>query len=282
MRKWDFALLTLLIISLSLNYFIWIEIKDIKDNQTGMARRDELDRIGMSVSEAVQTLEVFAQEQKWIKDSTFILEKERSSINSMVVQAMFTFSTMDEKQQPYFLYREKGTEEWIELELVHNRLLDYGLDLNLSPLIEYEYQIITRGDNKRAGDVRQIPYNTYGAPKWKEEIEFITGSEDIQLKIYVFMNQNIPQAGMEPKNVTLKLTAYGKELQRLPLAQNNTDKPEVWNVKLKLTDPTVIDDIEAFVEVEYENGLQRTDDIELFQQRVEYEVNKHKKVLVNS
>ena len=282
MRKWDFALLMLLIISLSLNYFIWIEIKDIKDNQTGMARRDELDRIGMSVSEAVQTLEVFAQEQKWIKDSTFILDKERSGINSMVVQAMFTFSTMDEKQQPYFLYREKGTEEWMELELVHNRLLDYGLDLNLSPLIEYEYQIITRGDKKRAGDVRQIPYSTYGAPKWKEEIEFITGSEDIQLKIYVFMNQNIPQAGMEPKSVTLKLSAYGKELQRLPLSQNNSDKPEVWNVKLKLTDPTVIDDIKAFVEVEYENGLQRTDDIELFQQRVEYEVNKHKKVLVNS
>lgn len=275
MRKWDFALLTLLIVSLSVNFFIWLEIKDIKDNQTSMARRDELDRIGMSVSEAVQTLEVFAQEQKWIQDSTFMLDKERSGINNMVVQGMFTFSAMEADQTPYFMYREKGTEDWLELELIHNRLLDYRLELNLSPLLEYEYQIIARGDKKKAGDIQQIPYSIYGAPKWKEEIEFITTSEDIQLKIYVFMNQNNPLTEMAPKSVTLKLTAYGKEFHSMPLTQTKADKPEVWSVKLRLTDPTVIDDIKASIEVEYQNGLKRINDIELFQERVEYEVQKN-------
>ena len=276
MRKWDLALLTLLIFCLGLNFFIWQEVKDIKNNQMDVARRDQVDRIGLSVSEAVQTLEVFAKEQKWVQESYFLLDKEKSGTNTMIVQARFTFSTMEQNHIPYFLLREKGSKDWVEFELEHKQLLDYTIDLNLSPLAEYEYQIITYGDKKKTSDVRLIPYNLYGVPKWKEEIKAITGnSGDIEFVIKVFMIQSSSLPDMEPKNVTLKLEAYGKELETLSLSKENLDGSDTWSVKLKVSDFKVVNDIEAFIEVEYQNGLQRKDDIELFIQRVQYEINKN-------
>ena len=285
MRKWDLALITLLIICLGFNVFIWREVKDIKESQTGMARRDQVDSIGLSVSDAVQTLEIFAKEQKWVQENTFVLDKEKSGTNIMVVNAKFTFSAMEQNQNPYFLYREKGAQEWIQLELEQKGVLNYVVELNLAPLLEYEYQLLTSGNLKRATDVRVIPYNIYGVPKWKEEIKPITSnSGDIEFKIYVFMTQNWPLLGMEPKYVTLKLEANGKELKNLPLNKENENNSDKWYVKLNITDFALIDGLEAFIEVEYQNGLQRIDDIELFKQRVEYEMNKNNdvKVLVKS
>ncbi|KUO62518.1 MAG: hypothetical protein APF84_01850 [Gracilibacter sp. BRH_c7a] len=286
MRKWDLALITLLIVCLGVNVFIWREVKDIKDNQTGMARRDQVDSIGLSVSDAVQTLEVFAKEQKWIQENTFLLNKEESGTNTMVVNAKFTFSTMEQNQSPYFLYREKGAQDWIQLELAQKGVLNYEVELNLAPLLEYEYQLLTSGDQKRASDIRVIPYNIYGAPKWKEEIKPKTNnSGDIEFKIYVFITENWPLPGMEPKNVTLKLEANGKELKNLSLVKDNENKPDTWNVQLNITDFALIDGLEAYIKVEYLNGLQRVDDIELFKQRVEYEIEKNNtnaKILVKS
>lgn len=285
MRKWDIALITLLIVCLGVNVFIWREIKDIKEGQTGMARRDQVESIGLSVSDAVQTLEVIAKEQKWIQENNFLLDKEKSGINTMVVNAKFTFSAMEQNQEPYLLFREKGSQDWIELELKQNGVLNYAVELNLAPLIEYEYQILTSGDQKRASDVGVIPYNIYGVPKWKEEIKpIISNSGDVEFKIYVFMTQNWPLPGMEPKNVTLKLDTNGKELKNLPLNKENEKKPDKWSVKLNITDFALIDSLEAFIEVEYQNGIQRIDDIELFKQRVEYEMKKNNdvKVLVKS
>lgn len=285
MRKWDIALITLLIVCLGVNVFIWREIKDIKEGQTGMARRDQVENISLSVSDAVQTLEVIAKEQKWIQENNFLLDKEKSGINTMVVNAKFTFSTMEQNQEPYLLFREKGSQDWIELELKQNGVLNYEVELNLAPLIEYEYQILTSGDQKRASDVGVIPYNIYGVPKWKEEIKpIISNSGDVEFKIYVFMTQNWPLPGMEPKNVTLKLEANGKELKNLPLNKENEKNPDKWSVKLNITDFALIDSLEAFIEVEYQNGIQRIDDIELFKQRVEYEMKKNNdvKVLVKS
>ncbi len=284
MRKWDLALITLLIICLGFNVFIWREVKDIKESQTGMARRDQVESIGLSVSDAVQTLEIFAKEQKWVKENTFVLDKEKSGTNTMVVNAKFTFSEI-EQNPPYFLYREKGAQEWIQLELEQIEVLNYFVELNLAPLLEYEYQIITSDDQKKATDVLVIPYNIYGVPKWKEEIKpIMSTSGDIEFKIYVFMTQNQPMLGMEPKYVTLKLKANGKGLKNLALSKENEKSSDKWNVKLNITDFALIDGLEAFIEVEYQNGLQRIDDIELFKQRVEYEMNKNNdvKVLVKS
>ncbi len=286
MRKWDLALIALLIICLGVNVFIWREVKDIKDNQMGMARRDQVDSIGLSVSDAVQTLEVFTNEQKWIQENTFLLDKEKSGMNTMVVNAKFTFSTMEKNQRPNFLYREKGEKDWIELELEQKGVLNYDIELNLAPLIEYEYQLLTSGEQKRASDIRVIPYNIYGVPKWKEEIKPITSNTgDIEFKIYVFMTQSWPMPGMEPKNVTLRLEDNGKELKNLPLSKDNEKSSEAWKVRLNITDFAAIDGLEAFIEVEYQNGLQRRDDIELFKQRVEYEMDKNNsnaKILVKS
>lgn len=284
MRKWDLVLVTLLIACLGLNLFIWREVQEIKENQTGAARRDQVDRISLSVSEAVQTIEVFAKEQKWIRENSFLLDKDNSGTDTMVVEAQFTFNTMEQKQKPFFLLREKGSKEWVQLELEHRRLLDYAIALNLSPLVEYEYQLITHGDWKRSSDICIIPYNIYGAPRWKEEIKVISvNSDEVDFTIYVFMAKDWPVSGMEPKNVTLKIETNGKELHQLSLDKENTNSPEKWKTKLRISDLTVIDEIEAFIEVEYQNGLKKKDDIELFKQRVQYEINKNSpnKILVN-
>lgn len=284
MRKWDLALVMLLIVSLGINVFIWLEVKDIKESQTSMARRDQVDSIGLSVSDAVQTLEGFAKEQQWIQENAFLLDKEKSSTNTMVVNAKFTFSTMEQNQSPHLLYREKGAQDWRQIELEQKGILNYAVELNLVPLIEYEYQLLTSGEQKRASDVRTIPYNIYGAPKWKEEIKpIISNSGEIEFKILVFMNQNWPVPEMEPENVTLMLEADGKELKNLPLHKESESSSDTWSVRLNINDYAVIDGLEAFIEVEYQNGLQRKDDIELFKQRVEYEINKNGvKVLVKN
>lgn len=276
MRKWDFVLIILLVISLGFNYFIWRDVRDIREKQVGIASRDQVDDLEADISEAIHILEVFTKEQRWLKESTFLLDKQTSGTDLIPVTGLFTFNRMELGQSPYLLYREKGTQNWLHLELKETTVLTYAGKLHLSPVLEYEYQLAARGDEIKASEISLIPYNVYGLPKWKEEIKPVPGdSNKMEFNIYVYISQHRPLPDMEPKNVSLILTADGKELEILPFSPEKTDNTNTWSVRLTFSDPTIVDKIEAFVEVEYMNGLKRKDDIELFQQRVQYEMSKH-------
>lgn len=276
MRRWDFMLIVLLVISLGFNFYIWRDVRDIRENQVGIARRDQVDNLETNVSEAIHILEVFTKEQRWFKESTFLLDIHTSGTDLVPVTGMFTFNRMELDQFPYLLYREKGTENWLELELEETRVLTYAGKFYLSPQSEYEYQLAARGDEVKASEISLIPYNVYGLPRWKEEIKPVSaGSDKIEFNIYVYISQHRPLPEMEPENVSLILKADGKELETLPFSLEKTDSNDTWSVRLAFPDPTIVDKIEAVVEVEYTNGLKRRDEIELFQQRVQYEMSKH-------
>lgn len=284
MRKWDVLLIVLLVASIGFNVFIWKEVKEIRENQVGIARRDQIEKIGTEVSEAVLTLKGFAQEQKWIKESSFVLNKDLSQGENMIVEGFFTFNRLDEDQTPFILYREQGTGLWTEKKLKLSNALSYSGQIEVSPLKQYEYQLFARGKTETASEILLIPYNLYGLPNWKTEIKtnLASNSKNVNFLISLFSAVNYPLDEMAPEDVNFILIKDGEVVERVPFSyddKNPYEDTNTWVLEWSISDASIIDEVEAYVEVEYKNGLVKKEKLDLFQERVKYEIQKKASII---
>ncbi|MFA6808634.1 MAG: hypothetical protein WCR27_06540, partial [Eubacteriales bacterium] len=209
---------------------------------------------------------------------------EKSSGEYMSVKGNFIFKTLPKDQVPYIIFRKKGDTDWVKQNLTKVGALSFETDIVISPFYEYEYQIISSDEETEiASAMGYIPYNIYGLPKWKTEIQTSTASgfESVEFNIYIYMDVNSPLEEMQPEKASL-VVGTDKGITQVYSFKDGSDKSEgLWNLKWTLSSASVIDMLDANVEVEYKNGLKRTEKVELFKERVLYEFNKKDNVVTD-
>jgi hypothetical protein len=264
-------LAVLLAISIGFNFFVWLDLRSIKQAPPTVSR-EQLENITQSLAEINQALSSMAKEQRWIAETAFQLDKENSTRDNMILDVKVSFNRIAEDQKPIILHRLKGETTWEEDELTQKQGLEYEAKLLVSALNEYEYQVTASGSEDSAGDVLPVPYNIYGLPKWNTDLKLTFTGNAVDISLFVLTSQNFPLPEMRPATVRLRMESLGLEPEIVDFAMEK-GAPEAWSAKLYLPDVTLVSDIEAYIDVTYENGLQKTEPFALLEERVRFEMD---------
>jgi len=280
MRKLNWLIVILLIANLAFGVLIFLRTEDHKNALVGTVRFEQLERMENSFLELSQRLEQLIQEQKWLQKASFELDTEASDGETMVVVVELSLKRSVNEQAVFFLYREDGTSKWKEKKVSPQPAGTYTAEITLSPRLAYEYMVSAQGLTEAVSEVGRIPYNIYGLPKWKTDVrsEIDNKSRELIFNIQVYMPTRYPLPQMTPAGVDLTLKENGGPPEIIPLAAKQASGElagmAVWSGKWVLVEPRLTGEIEASIEVTYQNGLKRTEKVEEIINRIKYEREK--------
>jgi hypothetical protein len=110
-------------------------------------------------SEVHIKMDEFLQEQLWLPEKGYQITNVDVERNTIDVKLEWRIRDLLEKEQMAFLYREKSSEEWTELDVNHNGGLNYSLEYSFPLKGNYETQVIAASESgKRSEDLMTLNF----------------------------------------------------------------------------------------------------------------------------
>jgi hypothetical protein len=104
------------------------------------------------------------EEERWVYPASYSAIESESSADGVVLELSWSFRELQRGADVYLLYRARtmsAPTEWTRVEASVQEGAAYNAPVMLSPLLEYEYQIVVEGDNLRSTQPVSIPVSLY-------------------------------------------------------------------------------------------------------------------------
>jgi hypothetical protein len=162
----------LLVVSLLIGGYNGIQVRNLRS-----AMRDSADRTTQQISSAQSsiqsavwsinnTIAQMREEERWAYPASYAANQTESTAEGVVLDISWSFREVQRGADVYLLYRPDTRSVPVEWTRVEARQLEgaaYSAPVTLSPLLNYEYQIVVEGENLRSTRPVSIPGSLYQA-----------------------------------------------------------------------------------------------------------------------
>ncbi|RXJ04139.1 hypothetical protein DS745_01780 [Anaerobacillus alkaliphilus] len=162
-NKYPKILIGLIIISLFINYFSFSKIGQLQERLEYMENsiRWNTDSTRSSIYDLSHQLNEQKELAKWIINEEFVPNYEESTEEAIHLYMTWAFREIETNANVSLFYRQKNSDDWIEVEALHHSGTNYRVPIVLSPFYNYEYQIVAEKSIVKSGEITEIPPRMY-------------------------------------------------------------------------------------------------------------------------
>jgi hypothetical protein len=254
---------SLLLASLIFNFITWNQLEKIRDTQQMFAYKNEVYGLRNEIESVENNIEKIINANAWIKETSFKVNREKSSFDKVFLHGSWTFGELAKDQVPYLVLKQ-DKKEWKEIALSKNYGMTYGAELELSPQKQYEYKIITKGPMSKSTDIRQIPYEKYGIPKVnvKYGSTHFSSSGKVEMEFVADLDPNVPIKEMAPDEIYIEVERNGIVEKQIPFSMD--DRGNNWGAQWTLKNKELLNGYKLFIVTKYKSGFTQREALEQF------------------
>ncbi|MGP4071539.1 hypothetical protein ACTWQB_03170 [Piscibacillus sp. B03] len=224
-HKITFAILGLMIL---MNIFYFVRLENKISTQQEQIQMNFGQVLNQSTNSIYREVDSIRESNKWISDVNYDINSDESDHDEVQMELDWSFNEVESDAEISLMYRERESD-WIQVEAEHLEGNRYSATLKVTPLKEYEFQIISEGQVSRTSEIQPIPSDLY-RPAMLISHEHHSGDDFLIIGFEHEDQRNIPYFDIENITATYQYT------------DGSNEKKEIVRGEL----PSVIEDDEGY------------------------------------